>query len=320
MELYDGKLYLFDSNLKECNSEIVSLVLNENNNLKYGTHKIILNQTIFHPQGGGQPSTVGIIKINNNNESNESNENSENNIFIVNYVQHSPHNTSSSPSSSSSSTPSSSTINNNTNNGSDETTNNNNNTDTNTNNNTSNNINHRNGCGIEHYGVFHENCDQSLFTIGANVTLVIDFEIRKLHMKLHSAGHVIDAAVRRLGYWNKLKAGKGYHFADGPYVEYNGELSEDELSNLQNLLNDQIKLIIEENIPSKFHLVTKEEASALCECDTSNYPDIVRVVEIAGHSCPCGGTHILSTIELSELKVTRIKKKKKNVKISYEVN
>ena len=28
---------------------------------KHGTHRIIMNRTIFHPQGGGQPSDKGLI-------------------------------------------------------------------------------------------------------------------------------------------------------------------------------------------------------------------------------------------------------------------
>lgn len=59
-----------------------------------------------------------------------------------------------------------------------------------------------------------------LLQIGSEVTMVIDEAIRKLNARLHSAGHLLDVAVNRL----KLdwKPGKGYHFADSPYVEYVG--------------------------------------------------------------------------------------------------
>lgn len=43
---------------------------------------------------------------------------------------------------------------------------------------------------------------------------------RRFYARLHSAGHLLDIAVKKLGIaW---KPGKGYHFSDGPYVEYSG--------------------------------------------------------------------------------------------------
>ena len=50
--------------------------------------------------------------------------------------------------------------------------------------------------------------------------MVIDPVTRNLHMKIHSAGHLIDLAVERLKY--EWAAGKGYHFQEGSYVEYKG--------------------------------------------------------------------------------------------------
>lgn len=48
---------------------------------------------------------------------------------------------------------------------------------------------------------------------------------RRLHARLHSAGHAIDVAVAQAGH-SHLKATKGYHFADGPYVEYEGAVAD----------------------------------------------------------------------------------------------
>ena len=45
----------------------------------------------------------------------------------------------------------------------------------------------------------------------------------------------------------------------------------------------------------------------------------IRVVRIAGEGCPCGGTHVGSTAELASLRVTKIKAKKDNLKVSYSV-
>lgn len=47
----------------------------------------------------------------------------------------------------------------------------------------------------------------------------------------------------------------------------------------------------------------------------------VRVVEVAGGPCPCGGTHVRNTQELGAVEVTRIKAtaKKRLLKVSYKL-
>jgi len=57
------------------------------------------------------------------------------------------------------------------------------------------------------------------FNIGDNVRIEINAEWRKLNARNHTSGHLIDQVMRVLEpTWG---AGKGYHFPDGPYVEYN---------------------------------------------------------------------------------------------------
>jgi Ser-tRNA(Ala) deacylase AlaX len=254
-ESYDSKLYLFDATLCEASATVRQFIALDSLS-KHGTHKLILNQTIFHPQGGGQPSDSGKIYSLDRSV-----------IFEVNSVHY-----------------------------------------------------NSDDGNIHHIGNILQGTTDSLQE-GTEVILSVNSHLRLLHKKLHSAGHVIDAAMKRIGYSTKLSPGKGYHFPDGPYVEYSGELTEEELTSLPNLLNEHIQQMISEQIPSQFHILSKEEASVLCECDTSasSYPDLVRVVEIARSACPCGGTHIDNTMELDGLQITRIKKKKKILKISYEM-
>lgn len=59
---------------------------------------------------------------------------------------------------------------------------------------------------------------------GGSATLVLDADKRMLHAALHSAGHAIDHAVLEAVGKGVLKPSKGYHFADSPYVEYEGKL------------------------------------------------------------------------------------------------
>src|SRR3989338_11565238 len=71
---------------------------------------------------------------------------------------------------------------------------------------------------VKHIGMF----ESGIFEVGDTVSCKVDEERRKLHSRIHSAGHVIDMAVYELRLpW---VPGKGYHFPDGPYIEYEGSL------------------------------------------------------------------------------------------------
>lgn len=154
------------------------------------------------------------------------------------------------------------------------------------------------------------------------VHMHIDQACRKLYTRLHSAGHTIDSALKRCDndIFHRLKATKGYHFIDGPYVEYEGDLTDKEMKETVSTLNGFLKDIINEDILTVIYMIQKEEASALLgisESELEFYPASIRVVSIAGHPIACGGTHITSTKDLESVTITKIKKKKNIVKISY---
>ena len=159
---------------------------------------------------------------------------------------------------------------------------------------------------------------------GASVKMSVDIIQRQLNSRLHSAGHSIDAALKRCdgNVFGRLRATKGYHFTDGPYVEYEGELNEIEIRELPHILNIHLSNIIDENIPTVISMVEKAEAPKLLGltlADLEFYPNLVRIVNVAGLPCACGGTHVTSTKDLLKVTVTKIKKKKKVVKIYYVV-
>lgn len=56
------------------------------------------------------------------------------------------------------------------------------------------------------------------------MSLSLDASKRELQAVLHSAGHAIDQAVKAALGDGVLSPLKGYHFADSPYVEYQGIL------------------------------------------------------------------------------------------------
>ena len=64
-------------------------------------------------------------------------------------------------------------------------------------------------------------------TVGDRVNLNVDEAHRRLNARLHSAGHLIDVAMKAAG-CSALEPAKGYHYSPGSYVEYGGKLSQGE--------------------------------------------------------------------------------------------
>ena len=64
------------------------------------------------------------------------------------------------------------------------------------------------------------------FEVGSKVHVAVDSDNRRLLSECHTAGHVVDSAMSRCG--QMLPPTKGYHFMDGPYVEYRGKIPPEE--------------------------------------------------------------------------------------------
>ncbi len=211
--------------------------------LEDGRQAIMLDTTIFYPQGGGQPCDVGVIK-------------SEQAVFKVIDVRMDKEG----------------------------------------------NVLH---IGSYEYGVFNA---------GDNVVLEIDQERRIKNAKLHTAGHLLDSVVSKLGL--PLVVTKGYHFSDGPYVEYKGVIDnpDDVMQKIQaeldGLVARDINVIIQE--------LTYEEATKQgLFVPQGKQGRIVNFEGFAG--CGCGGTHVPSTGKIGKIVVRRIKTKSGVTKINYEV-
>lgn len=143
---------------------------------------------------------------------------------------------------------------------------------------------------------------------GMSMKLKVDKPARTLHSKIHSAGHLIDVAVKNLNL--DLMPGNGYHYPNGSYVSYeigylfkNSEsLLEDLQLQLESLINKDIRVLIDIDNQKKL------------------YGQPLRMVSFEGFDgCPCGGTHVLSTKVLAGLKILKIKVKKSKLKVSYSL-
>jgi Ser-tRNA(Ala) deacylase AlaX len=160
----------------------------------------------------------------------------------------------------------------------------------------------------------------SPFEVGETVRLKIDREKRLLATRLHSMGHLIDKALESLGYAEKLKPGKGYHFPESPYVEYavEKEIVPAELEALPALLKLKTSEFIAAAIPTVVEVMSRDDAAKVCSMDISKYPETLRMVTIADYPIPCGGTHVANTKDLGEgWTFGKIKKKKGNIRVTY---
>ncbi|XAR57089.1 Alanine--tRNA ligase [Bertholletia excelsa] len=224
-----------------------------------GRYALVLESTIFYPQGGGQPSDSGFITVDDDPAFK----------FVVHDV--------------------------------------------------------RSKDGIVfHYG-FAENYGEgveSKLQKGVNVLLYVDESRRKLNSRLHSAGHLLDICMRNVGLGH-LEPAKGYHFPDGPFVEYKGTVAQNEPKIKPQELEMEANKLISKGGKVSAATLSYEEASELCSGSLPDYiakgstPRIVKLGDNPG--CPCGGTHVSDVSEITSIKVSQMRTKKGMTKIFYNV-
>jgi len=242
------KKYLLMGDVAMDGARLLDTIILEN-----GDISLILDKTVFHPQGGGQPTDLGVIRA----ASAE---------FVVKMSKED-----------------------------------------------------RITGIVQHIGSFSYGGIEDLR--GSSLRLLVDVTRRKEMAAIHSAGHILDVCMVRLGF--ALKPTKGYHFPDGPYVEYEGTMSPEDRETLPRKLKAKMREIVSENIATEIRFLPKAEAQTLCsDADLTMFSEraLVRVVAVAGGWCPCGGTHVGSTEELGPISVTRTRSKKKTLRVSYEMS
>lgn len=222
-------LYMHNMQQLSCGATVISIKERE------GKMVVVLDQTVFYPQGGGQPADTGLIFF-------------EKNVFKVEHVQY---------------------------------------------------INGQ----IEHIGVIAGG------VLSANdlVTCDVKSETRSLHTRLHSAGHLIDLALKKLDIdWLPKK---GFHSPVGPCVEYEGNMGSSEKEDLMNRLELMCNQLIREDLKT-----------SIVFDNTKTYRGApVRTVYYGDFGIECGGTHTVSLLEIGKLVIRKMKFKKGIVRVSYQV-
>ena len=129
------------------------------------------------------------------------------------------------------------------------------------------------------------------------VTIRIDAESRRLHARLHSAGHVLAQAGEQSG-WQPMK---GHHWPGESRIIFavgaNGGLPE------ASALLEKVAAWQAENLPLQVAF-----ADGLLQV---GFGDM--------QSYPCGGTHVASLSELGKIVINQVKMKKGQIIVSYAV-
>ena len=197
---------------------------------------------------------------------------------------------------------------------------------------------------ICHYGWF----EGKPFDEGDSVKQLVDEEARRLHARLHSAGHCLDEAVRMSGH-KELIPTKGCHFPHSCFVEYKGVVPESDRAKFKEAVERNVNALIDKAIPTKTQVVNAQQAARLCgeEAKEESFEksnDIaIRVVQVGSDlGCPCGGkqqqcdltgraqdlfmhratrsgTHVKNTKEIGRVTLRKVKCKKGMTQISYEL-
>lgn len=153
------------------------------------------------------------------------------------------------------------------------------------------------------------------------VTLRIDIPRRQLNSKLHTAGHLVDVAM--LNCKLDFPPTKGYHFADSPYVEYEGVIPPEDRDRMKDQLNSELARLIAGGSAVHNQIVdSKDKLYELCPFVPDYLPEgkPIRVVTVAQDvGCPCGGTHVSNIRELERVEVHKIKVKSGMTRVSYRL-
>lgn len=168
---------------------------------------------------------------------------------------------------------------------------------------------------VKHIGSF----EQGSFSIGDVVHCKVNQERRDLHSRLHSAGHVIDMAVAQLNLdW---VPGKGFHFPEGPYVEYAGNLDVLDKDALIKNIQELCRKIIIDNLQTTLAFMNKTEMERVCRFVSPFIPDNKpsRVVMYGSFGIPCGGTHVARSSDIQDILIRKIKNEKGAIRVSYYV-
>ena len=154
---------------------------------------------------------------------------------------------------------------------------------------------------------------------GETAFLSVDRLYRLDNARLHTGGHLVSHVLEAIN--GNLIPIKGYHFANGAYVEFVNEQNVDAASLIQDanarLSNDVGMSHDVSASASDFDTISRLRPH-LAPFIPKDKPS--RIVAIGDYlALPCGGTHVANLAQLGSIRITKAKKQKANVRVSYEI-
>ena len=178
---------------------------------------------------------------------------------------------------------------------------------------------------VLHLGRFTDS--SQTFSAGEEVRQSIDVEKRLLYSRLHTAGHVLGAAVRHLleaqipGF-DELKAS---HFPDSAACEFQGLIEGKWKGGIQAKVDEYVAkaMPVEIDFWSEDDFKANGAERLIPRDEGVRLPpgEKYRVVKIVGAEVyPCGGTHVDATDLCGPVGVKRISRSKGTSRVSYSVS
>lgn len=153
--------------------------------------------------------------------------------------------------------------------------------------------------------------------VGDEVQLDINWELRYKHMQMHTAGHILDQAVKNV-HPQAVAIDGGHGISKKLYVEYQGKLESLDLAKVQ----QEVEKIVAENLPIHLEMVTHDqlvERKITLPFDLPKNKDL-RIMAIGKYSAmPDGGTQLHSTRESWPITVKGIEEKEGNTRVLYAI-
>ncbi|MCL4373556.1 MAG: alanyl-tRNA editing protein [Candidatus Marsarchaeota archaeon] len=149
------------------------------------------------------------------------------------------------------------------------------------------------------------------FGVGDTVHCAIDWDKRYMHMRLHTALHIIDGVVEKL-YQGRITGGQIYD--DRARMDF--DVPGLDRAKAMEIMQSAQK-IVSENHKVSAKLISKEEAKAIPNLartepgeDLLSKLDTVRIIDIEGFDFQLdGGTHVASTGEVGTIELTKYENK-----------
>ncbi|HKU10804.1 hypothetical protein [Sinomonas sp.] len=145
----------------------------------------------------------------------------------------------------------------------------------------------------------------SRLSIGDAVQCSVDADKRRLHAALHTAGHVLGALGEARGWRHSGHS----HFPGQARLDFDPEGHEDELATPE--LREAVRAELQAGMDQA--LATRGAVTA--SMDENGH----RTVTIEGVNAePCGGTHVRSLADLTNVRILEVKIKRGAIKVRYE--